>query len=401
MELNHAASTGWQLGSCPWGDCDYLMFNGLPWADCGLVTPTPGPDIEEGNLVCEHAPQTADYDPESSGGRSEAVAWFVYDEHGRMTYTHNLDGSVVQEDYVDIGTGMIKTVSRLGDGDDEPIQTRYTYDLRGQNTKKEMAIDTPFSTGGACIVEDFYYYGLGRLTETTISRDFDCSLMGAEIVEKREKYEYDGAGNVTSSTTYRCPGDPWMCTAEEGTSSVSDDELSHIKLYDSKRRVTWDCKEFEFSAGGTGTTHVTCTVNGYSQDDKVTRVGHLDSCDLRLGEGNPPLVEQLGSCVQVGMDPSWDAFRFVTEYGYDERRLQHRTRVYDPTLSSADDRISRVYHDVDGRAVASHDAADSDGLYGPEWAIKEYDGLGRVARSTIGLDGPVVSGEGIATGAPG
>jgi len=379
MHLPHATLASWHLSSCPYGDCRLNMLDpaALPFGEC-LEPVAPGPlqDPSEGNLVCEEAPHTQSYG--LSVGRAPAAATFEYDQHGRVTRTENLDGRVVAEEYVSDPTdGTVRTVSRLGLGASPAIQTRYFYDAHGQNVRKQMAVDGPLDEAGTrCVEERFAYDGLGRLTHSWLLEDDDCATSGGEVVIGEEIHEHDAAGNPVATRTVRCPNDD-SCLGGE---TAVGDLLDRVRLYDSKRRNTWDCREIEQSAEPAGTVF-TCTVRGYGADDRLVLEGRLDHC--LVAEGDDLEVALLGCA------GDWFDLRLVREHGYDERRLRHRTRLFDPTGETAE-RITRAYHDVDGRLVATHDAADSDcsgpACDEPEWSASEYDGLGRLRRVTRGLD---------------
>ncbi|MBW2278861.1 MAG: hypothetical protein JRF63_15315, partial [Deltaproteobacteria bacterium] len=380
MQVAHASGASWHLSTCPYGDCRFNMFDpaAMPFGEClDPVAPGPLQDPDEGNLVCEEVRHTQNFG--LSVGRAPAAATFEYDQWGRMTRTENLDDRVVLEEYETyLPYGLVKTVSRVGLGASPAIQTRYFYDERGQNVRKQMAVDGPLDSAGTrCVEERFAYNNLGRLMHAWVFEDDDCGSSGGEIVIREELYEYDVAGNVTASRTVRCPNDD-SCSGGATEVGVL---LDHVKRYDSKRRNTWDCVEIEQSVDPAGTAY-TCTIRGYGADDKLVLEGHLGNC---LVEDGDEIDSALFECAD-----NWLDLRFVREHGYDERRLRHRTRLFDP-ISETADRITRAYHDVDGRLVATHDAADSDcsGLDcdEPEWIVHEHDGLGRLRRSTVGLDG--------------
>jgi RHS repeat-associated protein len=381
MRIPHALLEDWQLASCPYDNCRFQMFDdaAMPWGEClEPVTQGPSQDPDEGNLVCEEVRFTETLG--QSIGRSAAAAVFEFDQFGRMTTTTNLDGRVVVEEYEDSADGLVKTVSRIGLGSADPIQTRYHYDARGQNFRKVMAVEGLLdSPGSTCVFEDYEYNGLGRLVGKGISSG-SCSWPDGAAVERLETYEHDPAGNVVASRTVRCPGtDPGICV---GGSTGVGERLDRFMRYDSKRRTTWDCQEISYNESD-DTTELSCTVQGYGEDDRLAQEGGLEQCSITGS------VDE--SVAILGCADAWDDFRFVIEHGYDERRLRHRTRAFDPASDPATpDRITRTYHDVLGRVAASHDAADSDcsgvGCGDPEWTRVEHDGLGRVSRTTIGLD---------------
>jgi RHS repeat-associated protein len=378
MGMSHKSEPMWfPSNQCPFlpgvplANCPHRIFHGLPWGDCENGTNPAASPEEEGNLVCETKPESAKY--ELVGQRDAVSATYTYDEWGRQTWIHGYDGETTEVEWTnfeDAASGMLrmKIVTRDPGGSD--IRTGYLYDERGRNTWKVLPVGDEWEQ---VVVTGFWYDQLGRVTKTE-QRLTVMSDLGGGTVEKREAYAYDTRGNLISAATERNPGNgPLLVLA----SNDAGDTLRHLKVHDGKNRVQMDCRE-EYQRGDT--EYFVCTVNQYGLDDRLLRQGRFSGCAMNESAGDTTLLRG-GDCLPAG----WGGFDYVVEHAYDQRRLRHATTT---GRWSDDERTSLTMYDPVGRVRGVRDAADSDGLNGPEWTVSEYDDLGRLARTSSGVADP-------------
>jgi RHS repeat-associated protein len=358
-------------------DCPYRIFHALPWGECENGT-APIASEEEGNMVCETRPASTGFESVVDPG-DEVSATYSYDSWGRQTWINGFEGETTNVLWYDLPThGMLyaKVVTRDPLG--EQIQTGYQYNDRGENILKVLKT----SPKGDCAATHFTYDDLGQVVETK-QQLVNCSgAYDDGPIERLESYSYDDRGNLVLAETQR---DPEETGDFDDAPNRAGTVLRHLKLHDSKNRVLMDCKEiWELPDENDPIEHFSCTVNQYNWDDRLRRQGTFAWCELDAEETDPEeLMEAIRSC----LPSSWEDFDYVVEHAYDQRRLRHSTIT--AATEEDEDRESLMYYDPVGRLRAVMDPENSDGVGGREWTVHEYDGLGRLVRTVVGVTNPL------------
>jgi len=366
----------WGGGGYPYGKIENVIFGGLEWQRCISM---PSGMYEEGNPVCENKPATTTHG--ESEHRDAVAATMEFDEWGREHRVIDFEGQQKLIDYSPWTAisqfGTKKVVSRIGSTGG--IDTAYYYDGRGLNVIKEQRVDQGSTQ---CIYEYFDYDGLGRLVRKRVLEDVCFPVPPMSIVAaKQEEYQYDANGNAILAKTV-CP-DGWTTEqCEDGSLNEAGQDLRHIKVFDSKGRPQWECKEIRDDGVQES---FACGANAYGYDDKIVRSMRLGG-ECFVNKSTTDIETAVRNCAA-----NWTDFELIDESYYDERALRHEARSYRPEESppyELDLRETRTFHDPIGRVAAFEDSADSDGNGYKEWTRKIHSGIGRLLRETAGMDDP-------------